>query len=749
MTTTHHTFCRICEALCGLRVEVDGDRVVSVRPDDQHVGTQGFGCVKGMKQHLLYSSPDRILAPLERQPDGSRREVAWSDAMARIGAKVRAIVDAHGPDAIAMYVGTAAGFSLLHPIFAQGFMDGVGSKSMYSSATQDCANKFAVATHVYGFPFTQPFPDVDRTECLIIVGANPAMSKWSFAQVSNPVQRIKDIERRGGRVFVVDPRRTETARAAGTHVFIQPTTDVFFYLSFLHEVAARDGIQRARVAQHMKGLDAVLKLAAEWPPERTAEATGIPPDTLREMVTAYLAADGAALYSSTGVNMGRNGALAFWLQEVINAVTGNLDRPGGTVVGQGVLDLPSFGKKHGVLLRKDRSRVGDLPSVNDAFPGGVLADEILTPGKGQVRAVFVTGGNPLMTMANSGRLKQAFGELDLLVCLDLFVNETASLAHYVLPATSPLERPDLPFIFPFMLGMQTRPYLQATEPVLPPPGNVRDEASIYVDLCRASGFPIFGSRVAQMTLQLASARDDALGLRVPQARILSLLLRLAGQGSFKRLLRDTHGRAVEAGGGPGTYLGARVLHDDGRVDLAPPLLLEQAAARLGPAFERIAAEAGTLRLITKRQVVTHNSWTHNHEAFVSREHHTNHLYVHPDDAARLGLEAGALADVESATATVRLPVRISDDLMPGCVALPHGWGHQHAEGLSVANQTRGVNVNLLAADGPEALEPISGMAHLTGIPVQVRPAAGPRAHTWSGIEVGAEPQRDAGFDAVK
>ena len=727
---THTTFCRICESLCGLEVEVDQGRVVKVRADDAHVATRGFSCPKGLRQQEIYSSPDRLLAPEKRTGDGWER-VGWDRALGEIGAKVRSLRAAHGPDSIAMYVGTAAGFGVLHPVFAQGFMTGLGSRSMYSSSTQDCANKFAVAREVYGFPFTQPFPDLERIRCLVIVGANPVISKWSFLQVPNPARALQAIEARGGRVFVVDPRRTETARAAGEHVFIRPDTDVFFYLSFLRELLAA-GVDEARVARFARGLDAVRELCAPWTPERTAEVTRIPPEKLREMVAAFRSADGAALYSSTGVNMGSNGSLAFWLQEVANCVSGNLDRPGGTLVGNGVIDFAAFGKRTGTLLRTDRSRIGDFLSVNDAFPGGVLADEILTPGDRQVRALFVTGGNPLITMANAGRLRDAFRKLELLVTLDLFKNETGSIAHYVLPCTSPLERPDLPFIFPLMLGLQERPYLQATDALLAPPGDVRDEASIYLDLCRESGVSLFGSRVAQGVLQAMKRLSPRPGTQpaLPQKLLLSAILRATKQGSFGALLRERHGR-LRAPHRGGDFLGARVVTDDRLVDLAPARLLEQ-ARKLGDDFERERGRRDVLKLISRRAVTTHNSWTHNIAAFAAPG--TNLLYVHPEDGARIGVADGALADVSTRVATVRLPVKYLPDLMPGTVALPHGWGHQHAEGLSVASQTTGVNVNLLAADGPDGIERMSGMAHLTGFPVEVRPAAGPLdPRSWSGI----------------
>jgi anaerobic selenocysteine-containing dehydrogenase len=735
MSQKHTTFCRICEALCGLEVTVDGGAVRAIEPDEAHVATAGFACLKGLEQHRLYDSPDRLRWPMRRT--GQRWErVSWDEALSGIGERVAKIRAERGPSSIAMYVGTAAGFGVLHPIFAQGFMTGLGSKSMYSSATQDCSNKFAVAREMYGFPFTQPFPDLEHTECLIVVGANPVVSKWSFLQVPNPVQALKSLEARGAKLFFVDPRRTESAKSAGEHVFIRPGTDVFFYLAFLNELLAQGGADRARIEQHTTGFSALEALVRPWTKERCAEVTRIPAATLGTLVTAYRSARGAALYSSTGVNMGRHGALAFWLQESINALSGNLDRRGGTLVGRGVIDFPAFGKRTGTLLRNDRSRVGNFRSVNDAFPGGVLADEIETPGDGQVKALFVTGGNPLITMANSGRLKRAFGELDLLVTLDIFRNETGSLAHYVLPATTPLERPDLPFIFPLMLGLQRRPYLQATSALVEPDGEQRDEATIYLDLARASGVSLFGSKVVQAALEAAkrhhSKKRPGKQPAVPEEALLSLLLRATGSGSFEALKKHPHGRLREPHRA-GDFLGERVLTPDGKVALAPAALLE-ASRDLEAIFAREQRDRLRLKLITKRAVTTHNSWTHNLAKFVEGDRGTNYLHMHPEDARRLGIADGAFADVSTDVATLRVPVRLLSDLMPGTVALPHGWGHQHATGLGVASKTRGVNVNLLAGDGPDRLERVSGMAHLTGFVVDVKPAEGPHDPTsWSGI----------------
>lgn len=753
MIETKHTFCRICEVLCGLEVDVDveAQRVVAIRPDPNHVATGGFACIKGLRQHELYGSPDRLTEPLARRGKGFE-PVSWRAALGQIGAAVRAIRERAHPDAVAMYVGTAAGFSVLHPVFAQGLMTGLGSRSMYSSATQDCSNKLAVAEHLYGFPFLQPFPDLLHTQCLILVGTNPVISQWSFLAAAAPRAQLRAIAARGGKVYVVDPRRTETAQA-GVHVPIRPGTDVFFYLSFLCELLRRGGVDRRRVARHMTGFDEVAALAERWPAERTAAVTRIEPSRLRTMVSDYRRADGAALYCSTGVNMGGQGSLAFWLQEVINAVSGNLDRRGGTLVGRGIVDFPGLARRRGVLMRRDRSRVGDFPSVNDAFPGGVLADEILTPGARQVRALFVTGGNPLLTMPGAGRLREALERLDLLVVLDVHRNETAELAHFVLPTTAPLERPDLPFAFPLLLGMQQTPYLQATDAVVAPPGRARDEASIYLDLARACGAPLFGSFTVQLALEQlrrlvaapslvrqvrAKLRGRAADRTVAgagtalQRALLDLLLRAAGQPRFGSLARQVHG-VRRPPHRSGDFLTGRVLTADGRLQLAPAVLLDRARG-LEECFERERAEAAELKLVGRRTRTTHNSWTHNVGRFVALEGESNQLLMAPADAERRGLADGDPVDVRSSAGVVRVSLRVTDEMAVGTVALAHGWGHQHAPGLSVASRTAGVNVNLLAPDGPAALDRPSGMALLNAIAVQVRRAGGPRERSsWSGL----------------
>lgn len=742
MNETKHTFCRICEASCGLEAELENGKIVGLKPNKNHIGTDGFACMKGLNQHKMYDSPDRLQYPLKRVGDKFER-ISWQQANAEIGAKVKQL-RAKSPSALSMYVGTAAGFSILHPIFAEGFMQGTGSHNIFSSSTQDCANRFASASEMYGFPFCQPFVDLDHVKCMLIVGTNPVVSKWTFLQVAHPVKRLKEVLKRGAKIIVVDPRFTETAKVASEHHFIRPNTDVFFFLSFLHELFLQDGVDRLKAEQFMTGLPELEALAAQWPADRTAQLTGITAEQLKALVQEFISAGASAIVTGTGLGMGRHGTLAHWLAEAINALSGNLDRQGGTLVGQGMFDFAGYAKKNNLFDRLHRSRVGNFRELNGGFPGGILADEILQPGEDQIRALFVTGGNPLMTMPNAARLRDAMQQLELLVVTDIYLNETASLAHYVLPATSPLERADLPFVFPLFLGMQSKPYVSATEAVVEPTGEQRDEATIYTDLASASGVSLFGAKPLQWLLQLMKFFNKPWRMgkqpSLPIHFILDLMLRLSKTGRFRELAQKPDGMNWKGGAQANTYLGKRVVTDDGKVQLAPAVLMSQ-VDRLEGIFEQELAsyDRGEMRLISKRMHSTHNSWTQNIDELTNgRMGQTNYVYMHPEDAAAKGLKEYEPADIRSATGMIRLPVKMLRTLLPGTVAVPHGWGHQHARGLGVAGKLAGANVNLLAADGAAAVEPVSGMAHLSGIPVQIEKAAGPiDAGSWSGLPASA------------
>lgn len=729
MRETKVTFCRICEAACGLEAIVEDGEVVELRPDAGHVVSRGYACVKGVRFLDVHDSPDRLKSPLARRGD-SRVPVSWQTALGELGPKLRAILDAHGPDAIGCYIGNPPAFNTTHPVYLHGLLSGIGTRNVFGAGSQDCNNKFVVATEMYGAPAIQPMPDIDRTGCVVMVGTNPAVSHASHMSLPRPMERLRAIEERGGRVFWVNPRRTESAQMTGTQVFLRPDTDVFFLAAFLNEVFARDGVDRPRAQRHMRGLAQLRQAVAAWTPERTAEVTGVDAETLRAVVEAYLDATrrgaGASLYASTGVNQGRQGTLAFWFLQAINAVTGNLDRVGGAIVAKGLVDVPKLMKRTGLGMRDRQSRIGGYDAVLDTFPASVLPDEILTEGPGRIRALIVSAGNPLLSCADEHRMREAFSALDLLVVVDMFQNETADLAHYCLPATSFLERADLPLA---VTGFALDNYAQYTDAVVAPDGEQKPEHWIFRELARAMGVPMFGSRVAGGLLRLGRRLETLplLGSHIPDGdSLLSAMVASSGQTTMRELRDHPHGVRLPAHPGD-VFLSKRVLTDDGLVDLAPKAFVETASRELEAQFDEELAVRGSLKLISKREKRSHNSWMHNSATLMRGKHRQNLVYMHPDDAAARGLEAGARVQVATSHDAIELPLATSVDLMAGTIAVPHGWGHGAAEGLGVARGAAGVNVNRLSASGPGTIERLSGMTFMTGFVVEVMAAEAPVA----------------------
>jgi len=728
------TFCRICEASCGLVAEVEGDKVLSLSPDPDHVVSRGYACVKGIRYAELHHSPDRLTTPLKRV--GERYEpISWEQALSEIGDKVRALRSAHGQDSVGIYIGNPSAFSVPHILFASGFMEALGTKNLYTAGSQDCNNKFVTSEEMFGSPMLQPIPDVDRARCVILVGTNPAISQLTFANTPRMLERLKAVEKAGGRVVFVNPRRTESAQQVGEHLFIRPGSDVFFFLAFAHEVMFQrvaDGTLAARpvppaIAKRVAGIEALREVVQPWTPERVADVTGIDAASLRRVVAQYLAADGAVLYAGTGVNQGPHGTLSLWMLQSIAILSGNLDRAGGMLVTPQAVRAAKLGP-HGAGIKHRYSRIGNHRSVMDSMPAGVLPDEILTEGEGQLRALFVTAGNPVLSCANSERMHASLEKLELLVSIDLFRNETGNLAHYVLPVTSSLEREDVPM---GMGGFQPVPYAQLTSPVVPPVGDCRDEWWIFARLAQACGVSLMGMKPLQRWLNASTSPTSRLPkkLRFSPAWLFAGLA-LTERLSLSALRKAPHGRLLRRYDG-GCFWKRGILTKSGKVQLAPVPFVEEAAS-LPRYLQAQLDKRATLRLISKRERTSHNSWMHNIDAFVRGARDTNYLYMHPSDAAVRALRTGDLCEVKTPIGAIQVPVKITDELMPGAVALPHGWGHQRAEGLSIARRTRGVNANVLSPDGSASLERLSGMTLLTALEVQVEPVR---------ARVGAEPSR--------
>lgn len=704
------TFCRICEPLCGMVATVEDDRITQLRPDPDHPLSRGYACPKGIAMQEVQNDPDRVTHPLRRLPSGEFRRVSWEQALSDIAARLRRVLDDQGPGGVGWYFGNPGAFSYSHTLWAKGFLDAIGSPHYYTAGSQDVNNRFAASALLYGSPLIVPFPDLRRTKLLLMVGANPLVSHGSVLSAPRVREQLLEIER----VVVVDPRRTETARQF-EHLPVRPDSDAWLLLSLLHVVFQEGLADRAYLAAEAAGAAELERAVRDHPPEATEARTGVPAARVRELARDFAGAESAAAYGRTGSCLGRFGTLVAFLLDVLNAVTGNLDRPGGAVFGRPPVALDDVGELVGLdTYGKTRSRVGGFPDVIGNLPAALLAREIETPGELQIRALFVSAGNPVLSVPDGHALERAIGKLDLFVSLDFYVNETNRHADYVLPTTTLYEREDVPVA---LLGFFTQPFIQLSEAVVPPPGEARQEWEIIDAISRRIGVAPYSPPALRGLARL--------GVRLSARRILDLLIRTGPHGdlfglrrsglSLRRLARHPHGLVLDEHIATGVLRG-KLRTKRKRVCLWP----QEIAGEL----ERIRSANGhdpsfPLLLIGMRELRSHNSWMHN-SPLLMRGGRVHALRVHPDDAAANGLADGAAARLESKSGAVEVPVKVTDEMTPGTVALPHGWGHRG--GWRLANEQPGANVNLLSSSDPDDLERLAGMAHLNGIPVRLAPA---------------------------
>ncbi|MGE0322859.1 MAG: molybdopterin-dependent oxidoreductase [Polyangiaceae bacterium] len=693
------TYCRICEAACGLLAE-HGPDGVSLSPDPDHVVSRGFACAKGVRFGQVHRDSARVNQPMLRK-HGSLQCVSWSEAYQHVGGELKRIREAHGPHAIGVYLGNPAAFSPLTTLFGTAFVRGLGTRNYFNAGSLDCNNKFVVAREMLGSPGTHPIPDLDHSRFALLLGTNPSVSQSSFVNAPRMVERLRNIEKRGGRVIVVDPRRTETARSVGEWLPIRPGGDAALLLGLVH-VILRDGLQHnIRVGRFTHGLEDLRRHAAPFDPQRVSGLTGIAPERVESLAREFAAADGAFCHVSTGVNQGPFGSLAYAAKIALEAITGNLDRRGGALFPRGALDVAAWARRLGIDREpKWKSRIGGFSPVLGALPCAILPDEILTPGPEKLRALVVLAGNPLLSAADGGRLLKAFQSLELLVVIDLFVNDTGALAHAVLPATDWLEREDIPLA---QLQLQPEPYLQWTPAVAEVRGERRHDWQILMQLARSSG-TFVGSAAGHRALAAS------LKLLGPSGLMAAPLAASLGVRPLGRLKRHPHGLRLPESR-PGEFLERRIGTPSRRVELCPEAVFADASKAL-----RGAPRGPELLLFSKRQRVGHNSWMHNNPE-LRPEPQRAHLA--PQDAQRLGLKNGDWVRLVSEAGRIELPVALDPDVAPGGISVPHGYGHHEASGWHLARERGGANVNQLASSGPDATHRLSGMSQFNAIPVRV------------------------------
>ena len=745
-TTTHYRTCPLCEATCGLEITTRGDEVVRIRGDRDDVFSHGFICPKGSTLKQLHTDPDRLRRPMVRTGEGADAtwaEVGWDEAFAEIERRLLPLIEEHGRDAVALYLGNPTVHNLGAGIYARALITALASRNLYSASTVDQMPRHVSCGAMYGSPDAIPVPDLDRTSYLLMLGANPYESNGSLCTAPDFPGRLEAIRERGGKVVVVDPRLTKTAKNADEHVPIRPGADGHLLLAMVHVLFAEDLVSAELDPTVFSGVDAVRDAVEPFSPEAVAEHTGIDADTIRRLTREVAAAESAAVYGRIGTNTVAFGTVASWASDLVTALTGNLDRPGGMMFPLALTGAKGSGKGRGFSTGRSTSRVKGHPEVRSEFPIATLADEIETPGDGRVRALITLAGNPARSAPNSAHLESALATLDFMVSIDPYRNETTRHADVILPPPDALEKSHYDLAFTTLSVRNVANYSPAVLPADPadqlPEHTILARLALVLSGMGATADPaIIDGLVLDRVLGRATKPGgvaegktvaDLLDLMVAEdgpEQVLEAMVRTGAYGdgfganpdgvTFQTLLDQPHGLDL----GPLQPRLPEVLKTPtGQVELAPAAFLAD-LPRLAEALADAAAPNGQLTLIGRRHVRSNNSWMHNVDVLVKGKDRCT-LQVHPDDAARLGLVDGGAAEVASRVGKVVAPVEVTDEILAGVVSLPHGWGHDDpATDMAVAAAHAGVNANVLTDDGP--LDPLSGNAVLNGVPVTVTPA---------------------------
>ena len=764
-TTTTYWTCPLCEATCGLAVTTRNGEVVAIRGDRDDVFSHGFICPKGFGVKELHEDPDRLRGPVVRR--GDRFEpVEWDEAFAEIERGLLPLLETHGRDAVGVYLGNPNAHNLGGLIYGQALLRALGSRNIFSASTVDQMPKQVSAGLMFGTVLSIPVPDVDRTDYLVVLGANPLASNGSLLTAPDMKGRLRAIRARGGKIVVVDPRRSRTAEEADEHLFIRPGTDAHLLFALVHTLFAEELVAPGHVEPHLAGLERVRELAGDFAPDAVAPICGVPADTIRRIARELAAAPRAAVYGRIGTCTQEFGTLASWLVDVLNVLTGNLDREGGAMFARPAAGSRNTsgpgGKGRGVRFGRWKTRVRGLPEVYGELPVAALAEEIDTPGDGCVRGLITIAGNPAVSTPNAARLRAALGSLEFMVSIDIYVNETTRHANVILPAPSALARSHYDLALYNLAVRNVANYSAAVFPLEP---GQPDEWEI---LLRLAGMVTgqgthadIGTLDDFMILQLiqrevatpaspVEGRDatelfTALAPRRGPERVLDFMLRVGPFGdafgrradglTLAKLEANPHGIDL----GPLEPRVPEVLRTpSGKIELAPePIVADVERLR-----QSLARGNGHMVLVGRRHLRSNNSWMHNLNVLVKGKPLCT-LHVNPDDARRLGLADGGTARVTSRVGSVDAEVEVTDRIMPGVVSLPHGWGHDEpGVAMRVASAHAGVNSNLLADE--EAIDPLSGNGVLNGIPVTVE-----RAGAAGTAGVGASgPRRETGATGV-
>lgn len=707
-------YCGVCEGSCGLVATVQGAEIISLRPDPDHPNTRGFACSKGLAFSAVRDDPDRVLQPLKRQPDGSFAALSWEQALDEIGARLRDIIAVHGRESIGMYIGNslAWNFGAFSGLF--GLAGALKTKHLYSAGSVDINNYWMLGQLMYGNNFVNLIPDIARTDFMLCLGANPAVSHGSMANIGRFRDTMLGVTARGGRVVVIDPRRSETA-ALFEHIAIRPNGDVWLLAAMLKILYDEDLVDHDALRRHTVGSRIIPELLADFDLSRAADACGIALDQIRTLTRDFAAARSACAYGRCGISIGPFASLGKYFLDVLNIATGNLDKAGGYCFGRPFIDTEDLQHKTGATgYDRWRSRVDGFPEVAGTSPVVSIPREIRTPGKGQLRVMLVVGANPASSNPAAQDLRAAFGELDLLISQDIYINETSRMAHYILPSAVWIEREGMPIFTQAHSGV---PNAQWVGPTVPARGEAREDGWIIDQIARRIGVVPADFPGAQLL--------GKLGLRPTASFLMDVALRIGPEGDWfglrprglsRKKLMQHDGAIKLADGLPTGVIGKRTFTRDHKVRLDHAVIRAEMQRLLG--FSTAVDPEFPLELISLRELRNQNTWMHNIPKLIVGDR-VQRLRLHPDDAARYGIEDGDAVEITSPWGRIVVPgVRISDEMRPGCVALPQGWGHsgQWRNAVSLG----GACYNHLTSNDPQQTDLPSGNAVLNGIAVRIR-----------------------------
>ncbi len=722
--------CNLCEAICGLEFKVQGDHILSIRGDDADPFSRGHICPKAVALKDIHEDPDRLRKPVKRVGDGWQ-EISWDEAFELVADRLADIHRQHGANAIGVYQGNPNVHNYGSLTHAQHFLGPLKTRNRYSATSVDQLPHQLVAYWMFGHQLLVPISDIDRTHYFLVMGANPMASNGSLMTVPDFRGRLKELQARGGRMVVIDPRRTETAEVADEHHFIRPGTDAAFLFALLNTLVEENLVKPGPLAGFTDGLDEALSAISSFTPERVADITGIDASTIRRIAREFAAADGAAAYGRIGLSIQPFGTLCQWAIQLLNIATGNLDRAGGVLFTTPAVDLiggPNSKPGHYAVWK---SRVSQRPEFGGELPVSALAEEILTPAdadsKTNIRAMITIAGNPVLSTPNGGQLDRALGQLDFMVAVDFYINETTRHAHVILPPTCGVEHDHYDLIFNIFAVRNIARY---NEPVVPKPVGTLHDWEIYTELGKRlavrlnakTGPNMRPDQIVDLGLRIGPYGKDqghspAMAfVKMKAEAVLAKLGLMPSSGlSIEYLKSQPHGVDL----GPlQASLPARLQTQDKRIHCLIPELINDI-----PRLERELFESkpnGELRLIGRRHVRSNNSWMHNYERLVKGKAR-HQLLMHPLDLESRQLRDGQMVRVKSRVGQVEVEVQASDSMMPGVVSLPHGWGHtRNGVRMQVAQKHAGVSVNDLTDD--LCNDVVSGNAALNGVPVSVEAA---------------------------